>query len=122
MGIRILVLVRIGFFGYQIFWVWKLGLIRVLQNFGLDSSRVLPGPSEFGSDVNKSENNRITNVSKTNSDNSIQSNHIIRFDSDILYPNYPNVPKNNQIYLLDTVLFEYLHPNYHILFENTQKY
>ena len=50
-----------------------------------------------------------------------QSNHITRFGSGILYPNYLNIPKNNQKYSLDMVLFEYFYPNYHILSENTQK-
>ena len=122
LGIRVPIQVRIGSFGYRIFWIWKLGHVRVLQNFGSGSNRVLSDPGGFGSDVKEPKNNRIINVSETGLDNSTQSNHITRFDSDILYPNYPNVPKNNQKYSLDTVLFEYFYLNYHILSENTQKY
>ena len=76
MGIRIPVRVRVGSFGYLVFRAWKLGPVRVLQNFGPGSSRVLPGPGGFGSDAKKPENNRITNVSETGLDNNTQSNHI----------------------------------------------
>ena len=85
MGIRVPVLIWVGSFGYRVFRVWKLGHVRVLQNFGLGSSRVLPDPGGFGSDVKEPENNRITNVSETGSDNSTQCNHITWFGLGIFF-------------------------------------
>ena len=82
MSIRVSVQVQIG-----VFWVCKLGPVRVLQNFGSGSSQVFPDPGGFGSDVKKLENNRITKVSETGLGNSTQCNHIIRFGSGFLYPN-----------------------------------
>ena len=76
------------------------------------------GPDGLGSDVKEPENNRIINVSEMSWDNSTQTNHVTRFGSGILYP----TTEMYQKYSLDTILFEYLYPSYHILYENTQKY